>query len=122
MVLLRGLLIFVGLVSVLLGVIGIFLPLLPTVPFILLALFCFARSSEKLHQWLIKHPWFTVSISDWQQHRGIRQKIKKRAMVVSACSFIISIILAPILWVKAMLLVLMFLLMFFMWQIPTLPD
>ncbi|MBE8167159.1 MAG: DUF454 domain-containing protein [Shewanella sp.] len=120
--LLRGLLIFVGLLSVLLGVLGIFLPLLPTVPFILLALFCFARSSEKLHQWLVSHPWFAISIADWQQHRGIRRKIKYRAMVLSICSFILSIIFAPLLWIKGLLVVCALLLMIFLWRMPTLPD
>ncbi len=65
-----------GLLALLLGVIGIFLPLLPTTPFILLAAFCFSRSSQRLHQWLLQHPLFGVLIQDWQQHGVIRTKTK----------------------------------------------
>ncbi len=65
-----------GLLSVALGVIGIFVPLLPTVPFILLAAFSFARSSERLHDWLINHPRFGPSILDWQKYGAIHCRAK----------------------------------------------
>jgi len=45
-----------GFTALILAIIGIILPLLPTVPFLLLAAFCFARSSEKIHKWLLNHP------------------------------------------------------------------
>ena len=111
-----------GLLSVFLGTLGIFLPLLPTVPFILLAVFCFARSSERLHNWLVNHPWFAVAIADWQRERGIRKTIKKRAMLLSAASFIISISIVPLLWVKGLLLVMMTVLLTYLWRLPTLRD
>ena len=47
-----------GLLAMALAIIGVVLPLLPTVPFLLLAAFCFARSSQKLHRWLISHKTF----------------------------------------------------------------
>ena len=67
--------------SVLLGVIGIFLPLLPTTPFLLLAAYCFQRSSPKLHAWLINHPRFGPSIQDWRDHGAISRTAKIQAMV-----------------------------------------
>lgn len=59
-----------------LGVIGIFLPLLPTTPFLLLTAFCFSRSSEKWHRWLINQPHLGPFILDWQLHGVIRPRAK----------------------------------------------
>ncbi|MBM7073340.1 YbaN family protein [Shewanella sp. 202IG2-18] len=118
----KGFFLVVGVLSVFLGTLGIFLPLLPTVPFILLAVFCFARSSERLHRWLVNHPWFAVAIADWQRERGIRKTIKKRAMILSAASFILSISIVPLFWVKGLLFVMMLILLTYLWRLPTLPD
>ena len=52
------------------------LPLVPTVPLVLLAAFCFARSSDRLHRWLINHSLFGPMISDWNKRRAIRPKAK----------------------------------------------
>ncbi len=68
-----------GLISIGLAVIGIVLPLLPTVPFLLLAAFFFARSSERLHHWLLTHPTFGPFIDDWNQSGAIRPKAKRLA-------------------------------------------
>ncbi|WP_456388487.1 YbaN family protein [Profundibacter sp.] len=65
-----------GLVSLALGVIGILLPILPTVPFMLLSAFFFSKSSERLHHWLITHPKFGPSIEDWQRNGAINRRIK----------------------------------------------
>jgi uncharacterized membrane protein YbaN (DUF454 family) len=65
-----------GLASLALAVIGIVLPLLPTVPFLLLAAFFFARSSARLYDWLIAHPLFGPPIRDWRAHGAIRRRVK----------------------------------------------
>ncbi len=70
-----------GGVSVLLGVIGIFLPLLPTTPFLLLAAYCFQRSSPRLHAWLINHPRFGAAIQDWREHGAISRAAKIKAIL-----------------------------------------
>ncbi|KYG62721.1 hypothetical protein AZI87_15675 [Bdellovibrio bacteriovorus] len=72
-----------------LGVIGIFLPLLPTTPFLLLTAFCFSRSSEKWHRWLINQPHLGPFILDWQLHGVIRPraKILATALMVPLVTF-----------------------------------
>ncbi len=98
-------LICAGILSLVAGVIGIVLPLLPTTPFLLLSAFCFARSSEKLHRWLLNHPHFGRVLSNWEKHRGMEAKHKKRALVFTTVSFAVSIYFAPIIAVKVMLTV-----------------
>lgn len=68
--------ILAGLLSVALGFIGALLPLLPTVPLMLLATFCFARSSERLHDWIVGHPRFGPPIADWRDCGAIRRPAK----------------------------------------------
>ncbi|MGH1355156.1 MAG: YbaN family protein [Thalassovita sp.] len=82
-----------GLICVAIGVVGIILPLVPTVPLMILAAFFFAKSSERLHNWLITHPQFGPSILDWQEHGAIHPKGKKIATVSIAIVFMISVIL-----------------------------
>ncbi|WP_374078727.1 YbaN family protein [Bdellovibrio bacteriovorus] len=71
-----------GWVFLLLGVIGVFLPLLPTTPFLLLTAFCFSRSSERWHKWLINQPHLGPFILDWQRHGVIRTRAKVLATVL----------------------------------------
>ena len=66
----------VGWLCLSLGFVGIFLPLLPTTPFVLLAAFCFSRSSTRLHHWLLTQPTFGPIIRDWNQSGVIRPHIK----------------------------------------------
>lgn len=83
----RALYLGAGLLFVALGAIGAALPLLPTVPFLLLAAFCFARSSERLHRWLLEHPRLGPPIGAWQRH-GV---ISPRAKVLALTSLAISV-------------------------------
>lgn len=89
----RVLWLILGLISVAIGVIGVFLPLVPTVPLMLLAAFFFARSSERLHNWLIGHPRFGPAIEDWQTRGAISKRGKVAASVSMAAAFGISLIL-----------------------------
>lgn len=72
--------ILAGFVSLALGIIGIFLPLLPTTVFILLAGFCWAKSSERLYAKLSAHPTFGKMLSDWQQRRAMPRYAKYLAV------------------------------------------
>ncbi len=83
-----------GLICVGLAMVGIVLPLLPTVPFLLLAAFFFARSSSRLHNWLITHRSFGPLIVDWQSSGAIRPGAKKAATLSIAAVFGLSVLLA----------------------------
>ncbi len=79
-----------GLVLVAVGIVGAFVPLLPTVVFMLLAAFCFARGSRRLHDWLLNHRRFGPPIRDWHENGAIRRPAKRMAMAAIALSFALS--------------------------------
>jgi len=68
-----------GVICVGLGVMGAFLPLLPTVPFLLLATFLFANSSPRMHNWIVSHRHFGPMIEDWTRSGAIRPRAKRLA-------------------------------------------
>lgn len=82
-----------GLCCVTLAAIGIVLPLLPTVPFLLLAAFFFANSSDRLHNWIVAHSVFGPMILDWRERGAIRPRAKKAATVSIAAVFGLSFLL-----------------------------
>ena len=82
----------VGLAALALGAIGIALPLLPTTPFILVAAFAFAQSSEKLHRWLLEHDVFGPLIDNWQQHGAISRRTKVLSVGTMAALPVISVV------------------------------
>lgn len=86
-------LIALGWFSLVLGTIGIFVPLLPTTVFIILASWCFARSSRRFHTWLHAHPRLGPLLNDWEAGHGIPLKAKRRAIVLLWCSIGLSIYL-----------------------------
>jgi len=89
--LLNKLLNLLGLCAVLLGILGIFLPLLPTTPFLLLASACFARGSPRLHGWLLSHRLFGPYLRDFEEGKGIPRKAKILAMVMMWTSLVYAI-------------------------------
>lgn len=78
-----------------LGALGIFLPILPTVPFMILAAFCFARSSPRLEAWLLNHEHFGHHIIAWRDHGAISRKGKIMALLAFIFSALMAIIFAP---------------------------
>ena len=82
-----------GWTALALAVAGAALPLLPTVPFLLVAAFAFARSSERWHHWLINHPSFGPPIQDWQSEGAISRKSKIASIVTIVVVFAISLAL-----------------------------
>jgi uncharacterized protein len=81
-----------GIVAVALGLVGIVLPLLPTTPFLLLAAFCFARSSPALHDWIIHHPRLGPPIQDWRTHRAISRKAKTGALALLGLALLTGVL------------------------------
>lgn len=81
----------IGMLSLILGLAGILLPLLPTVPFLLLAAFCFARSSQRVHSWLIGHPRLGPPITDWQERGAIGPRAKRLASLSIGLAFALSV-------------------------------
>ena len=73
-----------------LAVIGTLLPIVPTVPFLLLAAFCFDRASPRLHDWLLNHPVFGPPIREWQQHRAVSRKVKIYTVLSLAGSLVLA--------------------------------
>ncbi len=80
----RTLWLTLGFVAVACAIAGIILPLVPTTPFLLLAAFAFARSSPRLHDWLVTHPRLGPPINDWRRHRAIRRRTKVVAVAAMA--------------------------------------
>jgi uncharacterized membrane protein YbaN (DUF454 family) len=101
---LRLVLISVGLCSTALAVLGIFLPLLPTVPLLLLAAACFARSSERFHRWLLEHRHLGPMVRDYLDGRGIPLRAKVTAIGMIWVTIPISAFFVPIPWVRAFLI------------------
>ena len=108
-----------GLISLALAVIGIILPLLPTVPFLLLAAFFFARSSERLHNWLLSHRTFGPFINDWNQSGAIRLKAKRLATLSVVAVLGVSILLKASVLVIIIQCVTLSLVMLFIWTRPS---
>lgn len=90
-----------GWTSVGLGVVGAFLPLLPTTPFLLLAAFAFSRGSDHLHDWLINHETFGPPIVNWQRHRAISRRVKVYATFSIVLIFSMSLVMNVPGWAMA---------------------
>ena len=89
----RAVLLVVGTLCVVLGVIGIVVPVLPTTPFLLLAAACYARASERFYRWLLRNPTFGPTIREWRRHRSIAYRTKVVAIALMTLTIAASIAL-----------------------------
>lgn len=87
-----------GFTSLAIGALGLFLPLLPTVPFALLAAFFFSRASQRLEEWLLSHWLFGSSIRAWRESGSISAVAKRSAYAAFAASALIGFLLLPMPW------------------------
>lgn len=86
----RWLLLAAGTICLVLGAIGIVLPILPTTPFLLLSAACYLRSSERMHKWLLGNRWFGEYIKNYQAGRGIPMKTKLFALTILWATILFS--------------------------------
>jgi len=114
----RWLYLSIGITALFMGILGIFLPVLPTTPFILLAAGCFARSSERFHGYLLGHRIAGPIIQEWCEHRSVTRQVKRWAYLVMSLSFGSSILIVPSWGLKGMLVILAAILFFFIWRLP----
>lgn len=105
----------IGSVSLVLGVIGIPLPLLPTTPFLLLSAYCFAKGSDRLHRWLMEHPQLGPPIEQWQTHKAISRSAKWLGSFSMAILFLISLMLEVPRWVLLLQGLVLLGVSFFLW-------
>lgn len=86
--------VLLGHLFVVLGALGIVLPILPTTPFLLLASACYLRGSERLHRKLLSHPVFGKILADYIQHRAVSRKNRRNALVLLWTSLLLSIVIS----------------------------
>ncbi len=95
-----------GVLAVGLGVVGVFVPLLPTTPFLLLAAACFARSSDRHYEWLLNHRWMGAYVRNYREHRATTRRVKVVTMALLWGSIGYATIVVADGWVvRALLLV-----------------
>jgi uncharacterized membrane protein YbaN (DUF454 family) len=114
----RILWVFFGAAALFIGLVGLILPLIPTVPFLLLAAFCFARSSHRLHQWLLTHPRLGPPILHWQQHGAIHRRAKSLAMLSISMAVCVSAILGVPIWLLFVQIAVLTTVALFIWTRP----
>mgnify|MGYP001764202241 FL=1 len=116
----RALFFIAGIVSLGLAIAGIFLPVLPTTPLVLLAATCFARSYRPFHEWLVAHRVFGPLLREWHEHRSIPYRTKIFAIGMMAGALTVSIVFfvdPP--WLKAALAVFGVALGVYMYRLPS---
>jgi uncharacterized membrane protein YbaN (DUF454 family) len=100
----QKLLLIAGTISVAIGVVGIFVPLLPTTPFLLLAAACYMRSSERFYRWLLNNRFFGTYISNYIEGKGVPLRIKIYTIALLWTTISLSIFLiSPSIVVKIIL-------------------
>jgi uncharacterized membrane protein YbaN (DUF454 family) len=114
----RVLLFSAGSISVVLGAVGIFLPLLPTTPFLLLAAACYVRSSDRFYSWLVSHPVLSKYILAYLDGQGIPRKAKYYTLLVMWLTMSISAAIVPLWQVSVLLLGVGLGVSAYIWRLP----
>lgn len=115
------LLLFAGL-CLALGVIGIFVPGLPTTVFILMAAWAAARSSPRFHNWLESHPLFGAMLRDWRLHGAVSRRSKITATVMMTGCAVILFVTSSRMWVAELVTGVMALVLMWLWLRPEPPK
>lgn len=120
----RMLYLVTGILAGVLGTIGIFLPILPTVPLYLLAAFCFARSSEKLHTWFTGTKLYRENLESYAQGQGMTRRTKVRIMATTTVVMTAGFVMMDQLLAARVLLacVWLFHVLYFGFRVKTIPE
>ena len=120
----RMLYLVTGILAGVLGTIGIFLPILPTVPLYLLAAFCFARSSEKLHTWFTGTKHYRENLESYAQGQGMTRRTKVRIMATTTVVMTAGFVMMDQLLAARVLLacVWLFHVLYFGFRVKTIPE
>ena len=107
-----------GALALVTGLVGIFVPLLPTTPFVLLAAFCFSRGSERCERWLLEHPRFGPMVCDWRERRAVPLRAKQLATVMMALGSVWAAFTLPtrVAWLPAVICTAVAV---WLWRLPT---
>ncbi|MEM7168267.1 MAG: YbaN family protein [Planctomycetota bacterium] len=108
----------IGSLAVVLAVLGALLPILPTVPFLVLSAACYSRASTRFYNSLLNNRWFGSTIRAWRFHRGVPRRARRYATVVTPLVFAASIWLASAVWLRIALAVIAVGLLWFLWTRP----
>ncbi len=115
----RAVLLVVGTASLLIGLVGIVLPILPTTPFLLVTAACYARASTRLYRWLLGQRSLGPIITEWRRSRSLPPGVKVRALVAVVITFALSVILVDATVVRVLLVATAIILAAFLYRIPT---
>jgi uncharacterized protein len=107
-----------GALALVTGIVGIFIPLLPTTPFVLLAAFCFSRGSARCERWLLEHPRFGPMVRDWRARRAVPLRAKQFATVMMAAGSLWAAFTLParLAWLPAAVCLVVAV---WLWRLPT---
>lgn len=110
----------IGHLCLILGIIGAFIPVLPTTPFLLLAAFLYSQSSPKLHNWIISHKYLGPPVKDWQDRGviGLKAKIIATVMIILVIGLRFPS-LAVNMWIKVSATIILMAVLIFIWTRPS---
>jgi uncharacterized membrane protein YbaN (DUF454 family) len=112
-------LVFLGSLSLVMGIIGIFVPVWPTTVFLLISAWAYSKSNEKFYNWLISNKYFGEYIRNYREKRGLPVKIKVRTTLFLWITILISVYLVNIVWLKLLLIVIAISVSLHVWMLKT---
>jgi uncharacterized protein len=111
-----------GWISMALGLIGIFVPIMPTTPFAILAAYLFSKSSERWHQWILNTPKLGPLVKKWEESRVIELKAKLISTFMILLLFSYTLVFVQVdYWIKGIVLISGIAVLLFIWTRPSVP-